>query len=69
MSQFTLSVPNDKLSMLKEFLDHSGIEEKYNASDVAATYSARPARSANNSTKERSQLFTWEYNCNELEFE
>ena len=70
MAQVTLSVPKEKLPVLKDFLNALGIENK-NLQSKANKYSYRKVsgavkNSANNLFK---KYFSWEYFSNELEFE
>lgn len=65
MPQITLSVPSEKLPMLQEFLQALGIE----GNDHKGIF--RNSRKNTNSvqTSTSDQPFSWEYYCNELEFE
>ena len=70
MAQVTLSVPNEKLPVLNDFLNVMGIQNK-NVKTKAYKYSYKKMsgsvkNSANNLFK---KYFTWEYFSNELEFE
>lgn len=68
MPQVTLSVPQEKLPILNDFLQALGIEEKnfpmYNKSSNNDTERETSAVSSFLQT-----YFGWEYYCNELEFE
>lgn len=70
MQQVTLSVPNEKLPVLKDFLNAVGIDNK-NLQSKTFNYSYKKASgsmkdSANYLFK---KYFSWEYFSNELEFE
>lgn len=70
MPQVTLSVPQEKLPVLSDFLNALGIENK-NLHSKASKYSYRKVsgsvkNTANNLFK---KYFSWEYFSNELEFE
>lgn len=70
MAQLTLSVPNEKLPVLNDFLKALGIENK-DLQSKAYKYSYRKVTgsvkdSANYLFK---KYFSWEYFSNELEFE
>lgn len=70
MAQVTLSVPNEKLPVLNDFLNAMGIENK-NLQSKAYQYSYKKVSdsvkdSANHLFK---KYFSWEYFSNELEFE
>lgn len=70
MAQVTLSVPNEKLPVLNDFLNALGIENK-NLQSKAYKYSYKKVSdsvkgSANHLFK---TYFSWEYFSNELEFE
>lgn len=70
MPQLTLSVPDEKLPVLNDFLKALGIENK-NVQSKAYRYSYKKVSgsvkdSANYLFK---KYFSWEYFSNELEFE
>lgn len=70
MPQVTLSVPNEKLPVLKDFLNALGIQNK-NLQSKAYRYSYKKVAG---SMKESASFlfrkyFDWEYYRNELEFE
>lgn len=70
MPQVTLSVPNEKLPVLNDFLHSVGIESK-NLENKVYKYSYKKVStsvkdSANYLFK---KYFSWEYFSNELEFE
>ncbi|WP_207494352.1 hypothetical protein [Aridibaculum aurantiacum] len=64
MPQITLSVPKEKLPLLQEFLQALGIEGQH----IQSMF--RKSRKNEKSASAASQQpFSWEYYCNELEFE
>lgn len=70
MPQVTLSVPEEKIPVLTDFLNAVGIENK-NLQSKASRYSYKKVSlsvkdSANQLFK---KYFNWEYYSNELEFE
>ena len=70
MAQVTISVPNEKLPVLNDFLNAVGIESK-NLQTKAYKYSYKKV---SNSVKDSAsylfkKYFSWEYFSNELEFE
>jgi hypothetical protein len=70
MAQVTLSVPNEKLPVLNDFLASMGIQNK-NVQVKAQKYSYKKASgSLKNSTNYLFKKYlSWEYFSNELEFE
>lgn len=71
MPQVTLSVPNEKLPLLKDVLSALGIENKKR---VATSISRNPYRKVSTTFSNASgslfkKYFGWEYYSNELEFE
>ncbi len=70
MPQVTVSVPHEKLPILKDVLNALGIENK----KVTSSAAKNPYRKAYNSVNVTANSlfkkdFGWEYYCNELEFE
>ncbi len=70
MPQVTLSVPNEKLPLLKDVLSALGIQNK----KVSSVTAKSPYRKVSGSVKNTAnglfkKYFGWEYYCNELEFE
>lgn len=67
MPQITLSVPNEKMPIVQEFLQALGIEGHH----ISNMFQKSNRRKGNNSdnTVHHQQPFSWEYYCNELEFE
>ncbi|GEO08530.1 hypothetical protein [Segetibacter aerophilus] len=70
MTQVTLSVPQEKLPVLTEFLNTVGIENR-NLQSRPSKYSyRRVSNSVKNSANYLfKKYFSWEYYSNELEFE
>ena len=70
MPQVTISVPQEKLPVLTDFLNAVGIENK-NLESKTYKYSYRKvSRSVKNSANNLfKKYFNWEYYSNELEFE
>ena len=64
MPQITLSVPQEKLPILQEFLQALGIE-RHNLS----SFFGKQKEVTTKITVENKEPFSWEYYCNELEFE
>jgi len=64
MPQITLSVPQEKLPVLQEFLQVLGIE-RHNIS----SFFGKKKQTITRNTQESKVPFTWEYYSNELEFE
>jgi hypothetical protein len=67
MPQITLSVPNEKMPMVQEFLQALGIEGQ-----SISNIFQKPRKSkstASSRTISFQQTLSWEYYCNELEFE
>jgi hypothetical protein len=70
MAQVTLSVPDEKLSVLNDFLNALGIENKNLQSKVYKYSYRKVSGSVKNSANHLFQkYFNWEYYSNELEFE
>lgn len=65
MPQITLSVPNEKLPMLQEFLQALGIEGQ----QISSLFNGRDKKNNRKNTTTTGQPFSWEYYRNELEFE
>ena len=70
MPQLTLSVPNEKLPVLTDFLKALGIENK-NLQHKVARYSYKKVSGSmkNSANFLFKKYFSWEYFSNELEFE
>lgn len=64
MPQITLSVPKEKLPLLQEFLQVLGIEGQH----IQAIF-RKPRKNRKELSDQAKQPFSWEYYCNELEFE
>ena len=70
MPQVTLSVPQQKLPLLKDVLDAIGIENKNIAKKVSKTsYVTRVNNLRASANSVYQKYFGWEYFSNELEFE
>lgn len=70
MPQVTLSVPNEKLPILKDFLSALGIESKNMQHLFQKSSFAHAANSsADTDNNFFAKHFSWEYFRNELEFE
>jgi hypothetical protein len=69
MPQVTLSVPNEKLPILKEMLCALGIENKRVQSLPKSTYKKVSGSVKNSASYLFKKYFSWEYYRNELEFE
>jgi hypothetical protein len=70
MPQVTLSVPQQKLPLLKDVLDAIGIENRNLEEKVAKTsYKARVNNLRQSAKSIYQKYFGWEYFSNELEFE
>jgi hypothetical protein len=69
MPQVTLSVPQEKLPILNDFINALGIEE----TTLPSMFDESTIKEANTETESISAFlktyFGWEYFCNELEFE
>ena len=65
MPQITLSVPSEKLPMLQEFLQALGIE----GNDLKGIFRKPRKNTSSRQSSTTDQPFSWEYYCNELEFE
>jgi len=70
MPQVTLSVPQQKLPLLKNVLDAIGIENKKVQEKVSKTsYGTRVINFRQSANSIYQKYFGWEYFSNELEFE
>lgn len=70
MPQLTLSVSNEKLPVLKDFLNALGIENKKLENKVYKYSYRKVSGSVKNSANHLfRKYFNWEYFSNELEFE
>lgn len=70
MPQVTLSVPHEKLPLLKDVLNALGIEnKKVNTTITRNPYKKVSTSSGNSSNSLFKKYFSWEYYSNELEFE
>ena len=70
MPQVTLSVPSEKMPLLKDFLYAMGIENKSVKNLVSQGYRTNERSSEKIASKSMFQkYFGWEYFLNELEYE
>jgi len=66
MPQITLSIPNEKMPIVQEFLQALGIEGQHISNIFRKSRSSKKAAPTR---PQYEQSISWEYYCNELEFE